>query len=742
MRQLFSALTGSAGRKYGAAVCLILAVFGQQLIKRSEPLALFSAINKTFENWNKSFYLWLENPANVLIGLAVIACAAILFSRLHPPADKLYTPPELRTADLDWSRWKKSLPWLAASLGIYALVAVQLARHRYSGGLVLGWLVSLLIITILFWRNEHKPDGTIQRTDAAWMAVLFALAVVVASYLLNDLPAGWIADELPFWKLARDIALGLKEPPLFDVGVFTFPAASSYLQAWIMRWAGVDFWGWRFASVLPAAGTVIPLYLLTRELFDRRAAIAAGMMMSVNPYFLSFARLGYNNSQVLFPVTLCLYLLTIGIRRNNRFYLWLAGLTAGLGFYTYFAAWLGLVVLVMVFICLIAPSRNKRGKLILPGIVLAGALLALLPRILYVGSGDLAVSLGYKIWETGPVNTFYGRYLFGDERIAQAHVFKINDVEVFYDLRLYGILLLRGIVRTAAVLFDLIGYDDHQIFTGLTGIGSSLFFILGMGVALANSRRLEYLIPSVWFLAGFFFLGVIASIPPRPTHMVALIPVFAMISAIGLMSLLDVFAGEEAALLKNARLIKNWAGGGILIILAVIGLFQYFVLMPYVLSPVNEDDYISWLGRQIPEPANFILVDHNAITRNPRDESLGKLIKHRILLLTSADLEARPEQVKTWDNFAAFFSTQSGRDFAEEIAAQIPDSILQMGYAPGRRLRGYIVTDLKINTSMDVNYSNGMADLWNSPVRSILLLCGAIILGLSLLEWKQRTSIE
>jgi 4-amino-4-deoxy-L-arabinose transferase-like glycosyltransferase len=674
-----------------------------------------------------------------MIGLLLLTLGVIIYSRLFISPNNLQSMQELYVKTDGWSHWKKSLPWVIVNLGIYALVMTQLARHQYSNTLFWGWLATLLIFTILFWKNEHKPDTAISRADILWMLILFSFAIAAGSYLLNDLPAGWIADEGPFWKTARGIALGEIKPSIFDVGVFTFPVASSYLQAWIMRWAGVNLWGWRFASVLPAAATVVPLYLLARELFDRRAAIAASVMMIVNPYFLTFARLGYNNSQSLFPVTLCIYFLVLGFRKNNRYYLWLAGLTAGLGFYTYFSAWLGLVVILMVIMILPLISREKFRKSLIPFIIIiAGTLAVLLPRVLYGMSGDSAISLHYKIWETGPINTFYGKLVFGDERIAQTHVFMMDEVEVFYDLPLYGILLLRGLVRSSAVLFDPIGYNDHQIIFGLAGVGSSLFFILGLGVTLANFRKFRYLIPSIWFLAGFIFLGVLASIPPRPTHMVTMIPALSFISAIGLVSFLDAITNTDPDRLERSRRIKNFAVIGILAMIAMMGLFQFFFMIPYAYSPPNQDDYISWLGRQIPAPANIYLIDHYSTTRNPMDESLLKLTQHKVVTLTLADLEADPNQVKTWKNFAAFISPQNGREYAERLAGQIPGSSVHASYVTGQRLRGYVVTDLQINTSMDISFSHGIKDLWNSPTRVILLLCGAGVILLFLKQWTAK----
>jgi 4-amino-4-deoxy-L-arabinose transferase-like glycosyltransferase len=613
----------------------------------------------------------------------------------------------------------------------------QLARHQYSNVLLWGWLANILVFTILFWRNKQKkqpnPDSSLTYLDGIWMITLFALAIAVGSYLLNDLPAGWILDEGAFWKRARSIALGENNQPFFDFGVFSFSIGSSILQGWIMRWAGVNMWGWRFASVLPAAATTIPLYLLAHELFDRRVAIAANVMMIVNPYFLAFERLGYNNSQVLFPITLCIYFLVLGLRRNNRFFLWLAGLTAGLGFYTYFAAWLGLIVLAIVIIGLPRRYGTKFQKSIVSlTIVIAGALIVLLPRVLYGMSSDSPVLLQFKVWETASINTFYGQEVFGSERIAQAHIFTLDSQnELFYDLPLYGILLVRGIVRTITGLFDPIGYIDHQIIFGLAGPGSSIFLVLGLGLVITNFRKLPYFILSIWFLAGLFFLSILTYFPPRPTHLVAIIPVMSLISAIGLISFLDAIASANPVKIEGTLRWKKIGVASILSTIAIMGLFQYFYLTPYAYFPINENDYVSWLGRQLSKPANIFLVDINS-ERSPNEESLFKLSPHHISYLTRSNLEVNPSQMDTWKNFVMLVND---KELGDWIAGKIPTSTVQAAYTPGQRLRGYVVTDMQVNASMDISLSHGLRDLLNSPTRNILLLCG---IGIATLLVKQK----
>jgi len=744
-KKLSAFLFDTSARKIWLGVGLILTMLGQSLIREPLPFAAFNNIAELLNHWNKIFYLSLNNPVNVLIGLLLILFAAIIYSRLFRSTNEAMDIQPSFINSKNWAGWNKSLPWLIASLSAYLLVLIQLASHRYSNLLLGVWLFSLLGFTFIFWKNENQEtmisSRSVSNLDGAYILALFAFAIAAGAYLLNDLPAGWIPDEGPFWKMARSIALGEKSPPFFDFGVFTFPVASSILQGWIMRWAGVTMWGWRFSSVLPAALTVIPLYLLAYELFDRRVAIAANVLMIMNPYFLTFARLGYNNSQSLFPVTLCIYWLVIGLRKNSRFYLWLAGLAAGLGFYTYFSAWLGLVVLALVVLSLPLVQDLKFQKSIISlAIILAGAFVVFLPRILYGASGDTPVQLHFKIWETGPINTFYGRHIFGIDRIAQSTIFMMSDqVELFYDPTLYGILFIRGVVRSAAVLFDPIGYIDHPIIFGLAGIGSSIFFIPGLGMALANFKKMRYRIPSLWFLAGFFFLGALSSFAPRPTHMVAIIPVLAFISAIGLVSFLDALLSKSSYVVEQISNWKKIATAIILLLISVTSLFQAFILTPYAYLPPSADDYISWLGRQTSTPTKIFLVNHYSTERNPNDESLLKLSPHKVSFFTRAELESDPTQMETWNHFIAFVDPKEGGQYAEWMAQNIPNAHLQPAYAPGKRLRGYIVTDMQVNSTMNISIAYGLQTLWNSPARIIFILCG---IGIISFLWRNKYRIK
>ena len=157
--------------------------------------------------------------------------------------------------------------------------------------------------------------------------------------------------------------------------------------------------------------------------------------------------------------------------------------------------------------------------------------------------------------------------------------------------------------------------------------------------------------------------------------------------------------------------------------------FPYFFLLPFAYAPPNQNDYIAWLTRQIQEPIHLYIIDNQV---EPVQDSLSP---HTTTMLSSAEISVNPEQVSKWKNFVAFISPQSGADYAEGLAAQIPGADVQAAYAPGQRLRGYVISDLPLKTSMDISLQHGITDLWNSPARSILLICGVGSIFLFAMQW-------
>jgi hypothetical protein len=319
------------------------------------------------EMWNAIYRLQIVNFDFVLHALPYLFGGAFLCALTVLP--RAWTAPFANWGSNlpsgEEVQWRNQVRRVLIGGALFVLLLIQLARHRYAWIYPILWLVSIYAFTHITWRWDRNAQKDLSpgftALDIFWMAILLILGFGINTFALQDIPTIMIADEGSFWETARAIAIKDLHPAFFDSGVYTFPVASSIYQGWILRIFGLNIWAWRFSSVIAGVITVIPLYLLGREWFGRHAAIAAAVMMVSNPYFIAFARLGYNNSQSLFPVTLCIYFFALAARKGSVFYLWLAGLFAGIGFYTYFAAWIGLVVLCLgILYLLIMKQVNWR----------------------------------------------------------------------------------------------------------------------------------------------------------------------------------------------------------------------------------------------------------------------------------------------------------------------------------------------------------------------------------------------
>jgi hypothetical protein len=293
-----------------ALIGLILLVIGQFLIAKLE---LPSTPPTHFGQWlNNSLHLGIPSIDNVLNGLPLLLIGGLLLAvalrglRLLPTEKVLEDkkPYAFRLAAFGW-------PGILCAFALFGTTLWSLATREYTQWMVIGWLTSLVIVIVVItiWdqRRGINLSPGLGRQDLLWLLGLTILGLVIGVYRLQALPDTLMGDEGYFWTAARDIATGAFKPPIFAVGVYTFPILSSYIQGWVLRIFGISLWGWRFSSVLSGIVTILPLYLLAREAFNRKVAIASSIALIISPYLLAFSRLGYISIQSLFITTLAVY---------------------------------------------------------------------------------------------------------------------------------------------------------------------------------------------------------------------------------------------------------------------------------------------------------------------------------------------------------------------------------------------------------------------------------------------------
>ena len=488
------------------------------------------------------------------------------------------------------SRWR----WLLVGFGFFVILLLRLGSLQFSLSEISLLLISLTLIGLAFllWDRDRKVDLSphIARPDLLWMIGLLAVGVVIGAFRLQGLPAQLVGDEGAFWTIARDIAINKFQPSIFAPGVYSFPIFSSYIQGWLLKVFGISLWGWRFSSVLSGLAAVWPLYLLAREMFNRRLAVISSIMLITSPYFIDFSRLGYNNIQALFFTALTLYWLYIGLNRKSSLYLYLAGCMAGLGFYTYFAARIALVIS-LLFILLIWMGKKIKFSAFLHAACLIGLgfTLVVTPYFIYGQKVD-PQGLSYKSFESAFFNSFNGLQFYSSSQLfSVAPPLEINGNELFYNPGIYTVLITRGFIRTM-LAFQTSGLiSEHYIAFPLAGTIGAVFFLIGLVLAFSKPKQPRNLLLILWFLLNVFGLSVFNTVPPRQAHMVAIIPAIAILIGIGINALADA---------ASVIHIKT-KGYGTVILFALItltaigGLYDYFVRMPDQYHP-QPGEVISW----------------------------------------------------------------------------------------------------------------------------------------------------
>lgn len=595
-RQLPHSIPWSNVRWLTALIGVVLLIFGQlqivgSAIQVNSPLRL--------GDWlNNELHLGIPDINNVLVGFPILIVGAILLVvslrglYLLSLRSEEVSPQKPVLFKLIRSFW----PWILAALAIFAILLIQLDKLQYGFYSIILWIISPLIFTIAaaVWDHRRRVDLSphLTRNDLIWLVVLLIAGFLIGTYRLQGWPDQLMGDEGNFWTIARDIALGTLRPAIFGNGVYSFPILSSILQAGIMKLFGISLWGWRMASVLPGVITVVPLYLLARDAFSKRVAIISSIVLVTSPYFLVFTRLGYNNIQALFITVLTLYWLYNGLRRSSICLTFLAGCAAGLGFYTYFGA-RGTIFIAIVFIALMWLTKRLKFRQVSHSLIalVVGAILITAPYFVY-GIHQDAQTMGFKTFESLFFNLFNGQQYYSDAELFKfAPVIHMGGNDLFFNPRIYLVLFSQGFIRTLLAFQKPWLISEHYIAFPLAGTIGVIFYLIGLGLILKNIKEPRNQLLIVWFLTFIIGFSALNTVPPRHTHMVALIPALALFIGLGLDACVRAFGYAHRLLKAHARLVLL----PLLALVALGGLHDYFIvsLDKYHQQP---DQIMSWAG--------------------------------------------------------------------------------------------------------------------------------------------------
>jgi 4-amino-4-deoxy-L-arabinose transferase-like glycosyltransferase len=169
------------------------------------------------------------------------------------------------------------------------------------------------------------------------IGAIMLVAVFFRFWQIDDLPGGLFPDEA---------ANGLDINLMFDGQLQPFYERGNGREAlfFYVIWAVVALFGrgpWQHHVVSAGFGVVevFTAYLLTKRLFGKRVALLASFLMAVSSYAVTISRTAFRANTIPLFTTLTLYFLVRFFqaqdRRGRVWSAFWAGVSFGLGFYTY-----------------------------------------------------------------------------------------------------------------------------------------------------------------------------------------------------------------------------------------------------------------------------------------------------------------------------------------------------------------------------------------------------------------------
>ena len=599
----------------GVAAGVLVVVAGHMLLGVESPVPFLGVFGDLAESIGAPLKLMLPGgSAPALLGLLGLAAGGILFASATRGAAIVDRARVIVESHRE-SRAYRSGGWLVVAVAGLALWLVSVVSAA-NGGIGLGpaalWVAGLALVGWV-WRKIDYDRGvrlgvSLERPEALGLAAMMVVVSGVWLLQLDHLPASIWPDEGAYWTFARDVAVGTAPVNLFGLGVYGFPAGGSVYQAMWIGLLGQTVWVWRFGSVIAVLASTVPLFLMARSLLGRRVAFVSVAFFGTSPFVLAYGRTGYQYALSILPVMLSAAFVVAAIRRDSRFYAFLAGVSSGAGFLLYPSSRFGIALCAAIWLTFLFTRMARDRSAVRVALALGAAwLFAASPAIAYGLSREPEAYVD-KLFDSSMANVLYAESVYGrDTLLARAIFASTRDNQLFFEPSMLARLALRGWVRTWIGLHQSGLSTEHYVVGPLAG-PLAIFYILGLAWCLARARRPGYLVWPIWLFAGTFLLSAIETFPPHTPDLLPAVPALAALAAVGLVGLLD-------ALPQSWPTLSTRFATGVLvaatIALSGLSLRAYFVEMPQRYKPSLEM-VMFWSALELPRGSTIVFVRDDA----------------------------------------------------------------------------------------------------------------------------------
>ena len=437
---------------------------------------------------------------------------------------------------------------------IYLWLLVRARNHALASGVVnYVVLLALAAAIALFGFSIHLATGRadeersrpVQGLETLFVAALIVAFMALMVWDIRDWQYAFWGDEWPFYSLGRTIVDGAAIDPFNQAGVYGIhPYADSMYQALVMRIAGVNVTGWRLSGILATALPVAAIYALGRRIAGEIYAAVAALLYASCPLLWAFAHIGYNNQDVLLPMTVAALLCYRGIRAGSARWLFAAGAVAGACWYGIFTGRLMIGVLGLVLLTEWRGGWQATVRRI--GVVIAGFVLTVLPLVIDNGMDTL-----HAMSHNTPMSEMHDYYQFVSQNFVRSlYAFLYTTTNNHY---------------TLGAIFDPL---------------AAAALCVGIALSLRRPWLLSSRMLLIWFAVTTAFTTTFNDSPSVSfTRGMVVIPPAALLAAEGLCA----FFMAAQALYLGARHV-SWlflTGLGVVVVLVLdISLYQFYKAVP------------------------------------------------------------------------------------------------------------------------------------------------------------------
>lgn len=420
------------------------------------------------------------------------------------------------------------------------------------------------------------------------IALIFILGIVLRFYQLGDVPVGLHRDEAflgynaySILKTGKDMS-GVFLPLHFESFLYS-PAGYSYFSIPFIGLFGLNAFSVRFASALFGSLTVLTMYFLTKELFQRfknfklltfhfSLGEIAALFFAISPWHINLSRTATENVLVVFFISLGTLLFFLWLRKSYWYLLILSFLSFVLTLFLYQAprAFLPFFILLLVFF---AAKKVARHQIFI--IIFLFFATIIIPLFLILVSNNLSLRIRtVSVFSSEETKLALNQFI-REDGVQQIPVFISR---VFHNkVTGYANQVIENYFKHFSYdfLFADKGFPDRYRvpMMGLLYFFEIPFLIVGISYILSKERDIGL------FLIGWILIAPIGSALtfddiPNLQRMLIVFPALSIIIAFG--------ASYSFLLLKNNRLIFK-------LLLPIIALLMFYNIFFYL-----HQYYIHW----------------------------------------------------------------------------------------------------------------------------------------------------